>query len=172
MTYSYLTRPTYTLNTSVDHKMADPNDELTDQFSKTTEPSESHSQPKTESHRRASTDTTQTTLPPYDSLSTGTPPTYTLHPTKQQKSQEPTAGASAATIRAIMGDPIPEEPRRSLRDRLLCRHPTYNRHPSSFERERGSSERWNVWGLPSSERERGSSARWNVWGSPVSDVHK
>jgi hypothetical protein len=169
LTYSRSTGPSqYKLN----HKIADQNDNMADQTPKSTSPNKPHTQPKTESQRRASTDTTQTTLPTYDSLSTDTPPTYTLHPTKQQKSQEPTAGASAATIRAIMGDPIPEEPRRSLRDRLLCRHPTYNRHPSSFERERGSSERWNVWGLPSSERERGNSARWNVWGSPVSDVHR
>jgi hypothetical protein len=134
--------------------MADQDDKMTDQTPKPTGPTKPYTQPKIESQRRASTETTQTTLPIYASLSTDTPPTYTLHPTSQPNPQERTAGASAATVRAIMGDPIPEEPRRNLRDRLLCRHPTYDRHPSSFEREGGSSERWNV------------------WGSPVSDAHK
>jgi hypothetical protein len=153
--------------------MTDPDYKMTDQTLITTSPIESHTQPKTECQRRASTDTTRTTLPTYTSLSSDTPPTYSLHPTNPPNPQEPTAGASAATIRAILGDPIPSEPRRSLRDRLLYRHPTYNRHPSSFERERGSTERWNVWGLPcSSGHERGSSTRWNVWGLPVSDAHR
>jgi hypothetical protein len=134
--------------------MAGQDDQKTDQTNKPTKPTESHNQLKSDSQRRASTDTTRTILPTYDSLATDTPPVYSQQPLKQPKPQEPTAGASAATIRAIMGDPIPEEPRRSLRDRLLGRRETYNRRP------------------PSSERERGSSAMWNVWGSPVSDPHR
>jgi hypothetical protein len=133
--------------------MTDQNDKTADQTDKPIEPTKSHIQPKSDSQRRASTDTTRSTLPTYDSQATDTPPAYQSHQPKP-KSQEPTAGASAATIRAIMGDSVPEEPRRSLRDRLLGRRETYNRRP------------------PSSERERGSSAMWNVWGSPISDHHK
>ncbi|CAD0100168.1 unnamed protein product [Aureobasidium mustum] len=116
----------------------------------------SQMQSNIELQRRDSSATTRTTLPSYDdSLALGTPPAYQSgQPNKKPAPQQPTAGASAATIRAIMGDPVPEEPRRSLRDRLLCRRPTYNRR------------------RPSSERSRESSATWNVWGSPVSDPNK
>jgi hypothetical protein len=127
---------------------------VTDKNAKATSPIKSYKQPESDPQQRTSTDTTRTTLPTYDSLASDTPPTYTHQPSKKSVSQEPTAGASAASIRAIMGDPVPEEPRRSLRDRLLGRRQSYNRRP------------------PSSEREQGSSARWNVWGSPISDAHK
>jgi len=132
------------------------NRETTDQTSTTTGFTGSQIQSNFESQRRASTDTTRTTLPSYSSLATDTPPAYSHQPKappNHQTStfQQPRNPASAATIRAIMGNPVPQEPRRSLRDRLLCRRPTYNRRP------------------PSAERERGSSARWNVWGSPISD---
>ncbi|CAD0054350.1 unnamed protein product [Aureobasidium pullulans] len=105
--------------------------------------------------RQNSSDTTytsRTTLPTYESLVLDTPPSYqSSQQLKKATPRESTAGASAATLRAILGDPIPEEPKRGLRDRLLGRRPNYNRRP------------------PSSERERGSSATWNVWGSPVTD---
>jgi hypothetical protein len=127
---------------------------MTDETAKVKSPTKSRIQHKTIPQQRTSTDTTRTTLPTYESLASDTPPTYTNQPSKKPVTEKPTAGASAATLKAIMGDPVPEEPRRSLRDRLLCRRQTYNRRP------------------PSSEREQGSSARWNVWGSPISDAHK
>jgi hypothetical protein len=127
---------------------------MTDRISKVASPNESHEQSKSDSQQRTSSDTTRTTLPTYDSLASDTPPTYTYQPNKQPNPKEPTVGASADTLRAIMGDPVPEEPRRSLRDRLLGRRQYYDRRP------------------PSSEREQGSSARWNVWGSLISDAHK
>ncbi|THW17806.1 hypothetical protein D6D25_07040 [Aureobasidium pullulans] len=105
--------------------------------------------------QRNSSDTTctsRTTLPTYESLVLDTPPSYqSSQQPKKVTPRESTAGASAATLRAILGDPVPEEPKRGLQDRLLGRRPNYNRRP------------------PSSERERGSSATWNVWGSPVTD---
>jgi hypothetical protein len=145
---------------------------MADRTSKPTDPIKTYKQPEpksqvqceTNSKERTSTDTTRITLPTYKSLASDTPPiyahrpsgqpTYTYQSNRKPTTQEPAAGASAATLRAIMGDPVPEEPRRSFRDRLLCRRQTYNRRP------------------PSSEREQGSSARWNVWGSPISDAHK
>ncbi|KAG9951014.1 hypothetical protein KCU85_g3000, partial [Aureobasidium melanogenum] len=73
-------------------------------------------QPKVELQRRESSATTKTTLLSYDeSLASGNPPAYQSDQSvKKPKPQEPTAGASAATIRAIMGDPIPEELRRTM----------------------------------------------------------
>lgn len=130
---------------------------MADQPSETTgSDNKSQLQPKVDLQRRDSSATTRTTLPSYDdSLALGTPPAYQSgQPNKKPTPHEPTAGASAATIRAIMGNSVPEEPRRSLRDRLLCRRPTYNRR------------------RPSSERSRESSATWNIWGSPVSDPNK
>jgi hypothetical protein len=126
---------------------------MTDRIAKVGSSNKSYKQSEDDS-QRTSSDTTQTTLPSYDSLASDTPPTYTHQASTKPVIEKPTAGASAATLRAIMGDPVPEEPRRSLRDRLLGRRQYYNRRP------------------PSSEREQGSSARWNVWGSPISDAHK
>ncbi|KAK6004579.1 hypothetical protein QM012_008441 [Aureobasidium pullulans] len=76
----------------------------------------SQMQPNTELQRRDSSATTRTTLPSYDdSLTSDTPPAYQSGlPNKKSAPEVPTAGASAVTIRAIMGDPVPEEPRRSL----------------------------------------------------------
>lgn len=130
---------------------------MADQYSENIGPdNKSQMQSKVELQRRDSSATTKTTLPSYDdSLALGTPPAYQSgQPNKKPNAQQPTAGASAATIRAIMGDPVPEEPRRSLRDRLLCRRPTYNRR------------------RPSSERSRESSTAWNIWGTPISDPNK
>ena len=112
-------------------------------------------QPKPKLQQRTSTESTQTTLPAYNSLATDTPPTYTPQSSKPQEPK--TAGASAATIKAILGDPIPEEPKRSLRDRLLCRRQNYNRRPPSSERR---------------ESRVGRSATWNVWGLPITDPNK
>lgn len=160
--------------------MADQTHKTSDQTSRPNDPSTADRQPAIESQRRNSTDTTRTTLPTYSSLATDTPPAYSYQPNatpdpskpvfQQPRNpasaatiraimgdpppREPINPASAATIRAIMGDPPPEEPRRSLRDRLLCRRPTYNRR------------------RPSSERGRESSARWNILGSPISDPNK
>jgi hypothetical protein len=127
---------------------------MTDQTAKVKSPTETRVQDKIYSQQRSRTDTTRTTLPTYQSLASDNPPTYTHQPSKKPVIEKPTAGASAATVKAITGDPVPEKPSRSLRDRLLCRRESYNRRP------------------PSSEREQGSSARWNVWGSPISDPQK
>ncbi|CAD0021024.1 unnamed protein product [Aureobasidium pullulans] len=72
--------------------------------------------------RQNSSDTTYTSrtmLPTYESLVLDTPPSYqSSQQPKKATPRESTAGASAATLRAILGDPIPEEPKRGLRDRL------------------------------------------------------
>ena len=103
------------------------------------------------SHTQAQAQTQDSQNPPRYSSTTAAssyPALYTKLPSQPTSSQRPQAGASLKSLQAILGDPIPPDPKRSLKDKLLFRRPGYDRsYPDEAEpRGKESEAVWNVWG--------------------------
>lgn len=76
------------------------------------------------------------------------PALYTKLPSQPTSTRPQQAGTSLKSLQAILGEPIPPDPKRSLKDKLLFRRPGYDRSfPDEAEpRGKESEAVWNVWG--------------------------